>query len=118
MPLAVHLRIVRKLVETRGVTEDGGCETTVKPRLNAGWRKWCEQNGRKLPHSLKVKVYCTVKTVRVCEAESWALKRKEEELLMRTQMNMIRWALNVSPRTHKRNEEVRQGAGGEGIKEK
>ena len=67
----------------------------LTPRLESTQpgRSSVNKVNRKLPHSLKVKVkvYCTViKSVRVCETETWALKRKEELLLMRTQMNMIR----------------------------
>ena len=44
-------------------------------------------------------------------AEAWTLTRKEEELLERTEMRMLRWILGVSLRDRRRNEDIREVLG-------
>jgi len=44
-------------------------------------------------------------------AEAWSLRRKEEELLERTKMRMLRWILGVSLKDRKRNEDIRHAVG-------
>ena len=40
--------------------------------------------------------------------EAWSLKRKEELLLERTEMRMLRWILGVTLTDKKRSEEIRR----------
>jgi len=43
--------------------------------------------------------------------EAWTLTRKEEELLERAEMRMLRWILGVSLRDRRRNEDIREVLG-------
>ena len=94
------------------LTETGGCEKEVKERIKSGWSKWKEVKGvvcdRRMPRSVKSKVYKTmVRPVLLYGAETWALRRKEEKLLERTEMRMLRWMLGVSLLDRCTNEEIR-----------
>jgi len=52
------------------------------------------------------------------EVETWALRRKDEELLERTEMRMLRWILGVSLKDRKRNEDIRRTVGVASIMDK
>ena len=66
---------------------------------------------KRMPRNLKVKIYkIVVRPVMVYGAETWALRKKEERKLERTEMRMLRWILGVSLRDHVSNEEVRKRA--------
>jgi len=98
------------------VNAKGGCEEDVKHRIKAAWQKWKELSGvvcdRKMPVAVKGKVYKTmIRPVMMYGAEFWALRRKEEELLERTEMRMLRWILGVSLKDRKRNEDIRRTVG-------
>ena len=72
---------------------------------------------RKLPHRAEA-INCTVvqPVLKKYGAETWALKRKEL-LLVRPDVRMIRWVMNISVREHKTTQVV-QLAGVEGIEVK
>ena len=91
----------------------GGCSTEVRERVKAAWCKWREMGGvvcdKKMPALLKAQVYKTVvRPVLVYAAETWALSKKESELLERTKMRMLRWILGVGRRDRIRNENIRK----------
>ena len=44
-------------------------------------------------------------------AEAWTLRRKDEELLERTEMRMLRWMLGVSLKDRRRNMDIRRAVG-------
>ena len=93
--------------------EDGRCETDVKERIRAGWSKWKEVNGvindSRMPLKLKLKVYeSMVRPVIMYGSECWTLRKKEEQLLERTEMRMLRRILGVTLRDKIRNEEIRR----------
>src|SRR6218665_2914180 len=44
-------------------------------------------------------------------AETWTLTRKEEELLERAEVRMLRWILRVSLRDRRRHEDIREVLG-------
>ena len=48
-------------------------------------------------------------------AETWTLKRKKELLIVRTEMRMMSWVMNISPRERKTNA-TRSGSWGNGRK--
>lgn len=94
----------------------GGCEVDVRNRIKAAWQKWRDLTGvlcdRKISVQLRGKVYKTmIRPVLIYGAEAWALKRREEEQLERTEMKMLRWILGVSLRDRKRNEDIRKTLG-------
>jgi hypothetical protein len=98
------------------VNAKGGCEEDVKNRIKAAWQKWKDLSGvvcdRKMPVGVKGKVYKTmIRTVMIYGAEAWSPRRKEEELLERTEMRMLRWILGVSLKDRKTNEDIRQAVG-------
>jgi len=54
-------------------------------------------------------VYKTViRPVMIYGAETWSPRRKEEELLERKEMRMLRWILGVSLKDRKRNDDICQ----------
>ncbi|XP_047498499.1 uncharacterized protein LOC125045338 [Penaeus chinensis] len=95
---------------------EGGCETAVKDRVKAALAKWRKVSAvmcdKKLPAKLKSKMYKTViRPVLLYGAETWALRKKEESLLQRTEMRMLRWMLGICLRVQRKNEEVLAEAG-------
>nr|XP_027218477.1 uncharacterized protein LOC113810991 [Penaeus vannamei] len=77
---------------TRWITEEG-IDQAVRQRVKEVWRKWKEVTGivldKKIQLKLKMKVHKTVfRPVLLYGAETWALRRKEENLLQRMEMRM------------------------------
>ena len=69
------------------ITEEGGTEEAVKLRIKEAWRKWSELSGvildKKIPLKLRMKIYKTVlRPVLLYGGEIWALRKKEESLLV------------------------------------
>ena len=98
------------------LSQDGGCETDVDSRIKAAWGKWREVAGvvcdKKMPVRLKVKIYSTViRPVLMYGSETWALRRKEEAKLERTEMRMLRWIMGISLLERLENDDIRRMAG-------
>ena len=94
---------------------EGGSTTDCKNRVRLAWNKWREITGvicdKKVPIKLKHKIYKTViKPTMTYGAECWTMKKKDEMLMNKTEMRMLRWVQGVSLREHKRNEEIREAA--------
>ena len=51
-------------------------------------------------------------------SETWALQKREEQKLDRTEMRMLRWMLGISLRERRRNDAIRAEAGVVAILEK
>ena len=105
------------------LAEEGGTEKAVRQRVSEGWRKWREVTGvildKKMPLKLKMKVYKTViRPVMLYGAETWSLRKKEEGILERTEMRMIRWIAGISLLERRESEGIRRMVGVCGIVEK
>ena len=60
-----------------------------------------------MPKYLKGEVYKTmIRPVLMYGAEAWTVTMREEVLLERTEMRMLRWILRVSLKDKKRNEVI------------
>ncbi len=105
------------------ITATGGCETDVKCRIKAAWCKWKELSGvvcdKRMPIWLKGKVYKTmIRPVLMYGSETWALRRKEEQLIQRTEMRMLRWITGVTLKDKIRSEDIRLKTGVADVKDK
>ena len=105
------------------ITATGGCETDVKCRIKATWCKWKELSGvvcdKRMPIRLKGKVYKTmIRPVLMYGSETWALRRKEEQLIQRTEMRMLRWITGVTLKDKIRSEDIRLKTGVADVKDK
>ena len=77
------------------ISEEGGSEEAVRARVSAAWGKWRDLSGvicdKKMPRKLKIKLYMTViRPVRLYGAECWTVRKKEEPILEKTEMRMLR----------------------------
>ena len=95
------------------IEAEGGMLGAVKQRVKAAWAKWRAVTGvicdRKIPRKLKCKIYKTVvRPVLLYGGECWAVKKKEEDLLRRTEMRMLRWILGVLLKDRLMNKEIRK----------
>ena len=105
------------------LAEEGGTEKAVRQRIKAVWQKWKEVSGvvldRRMPLKLRMKIYTSVlRPVLLYGAETWSLRRKEEEILERTEMRMVRWIAGVSLLERRESEDIRRMCGICNIKEK
>ena len=86
---------------------EGGTTTDCKNRVRLAWNKWREVTGvicdKKVPVKLKHKIYKTV-------IKTYYDIKKDEMLMNKTEMRMLRWIQGVSLREHNRNEEIREAA--------
>ncbi len=51
-----------------------------------------------------------IKPIMIYGAECWTMKNKNEMLMNKTEMRMLRWIQGVSLRDHSRNEEILEAA--------
>ena len=94
---------------------EGGTTTDCKNRVRLAWNKWREVTGvicdKKVPVKLKQKIYKTViRPTMTYGAECWTMKKKDEMLMNKTEMRMLRLIQGASLREHKRNEDIRGAA--------
>ena len=95
------------------IEAEGRVLGAVKQRVKAAWTKWREVTGvmcdRKISRKLKCKIYKTVvRPVLLYGSECWAVRKKEEDLLRRTEMRMLHCILGVSLKDRLMNEEIRK----------
>ena len=77
------------------ISEEGGSEEAVRARVNAAWGKWRDISGvisdKNMPRKLKIKLNMTViRPVLLYGAECWTVRKKEEQILEKTEMRMLR----------------------------
>ena len=49
-----------------------------------------------------------LRPVLLCGAECWTMRKKEANLMRRTEMRMLKWILGISLKDKTRNEEIRR----------
>ena len=85
------------------ISEDGGSEEAVTARVSAAWGKWRDLSGvtsdKKMPRKFKIKLYMTgIRQVFLYGAECWTVRKKEEQILDKTEMRMLRRIKGVTMR--------------------
>ena len=89
------LRQVNKLKYLGVTISERRSEEAVRARVTAAWGKWRDLSGdisdKKMPRKLKIKLYMTViKPALRYGAECWTARKKEEQILEKTEMRMLR----------------------------
>ena len=80
---------------------ESGTTTNCKNRVRLAWNKWREVtrviHDKKVPVKLKHDIYKTViRPTKTYGAECWTMKKKDEMLMNKTEMIMLRWIQGVS----------------------
>ena len=85
-----------KYLGVSNISEEGGSEEAVRARVSAAWmgQVWRPISGvisdKKMPRKLKVKLYISViRPIRLYGAECWTVRKKEEQILEKTDMRML-----------------------------
>ena len=105
------------------ISEEGGSEEAVRARVSAAWGKWSELSGvisdKKMPRKSKIKLYMTViRSVLLYGAECWTVRKKEEQILEKTEMRMLRKIKGVTLRDKVKSVDIRKELGVNSIQEK
>ena len=92
--------------------EDGELDAEVTHRVQSGWKNWKRVSGvlcdRRMNMKIKEKVYRTVvRPALVYWAETWALKKAQENKCEVAEMGMLRWMCGVTKLDKIRNERIR-----------
>ena len=95
---------------------DGGAERAVRARIACGWAKWRELsslfNNRGIPLQHRARVYeACVRSVVLYGSECWALTKKLEDLIIKSDRRMLRYLAGVSLRDRVASEEVLRRCG-------
>ena len=119
-----HLRQVNKF-KYLGVTisEEGGSEEAVRARVSAAWGKWRDLSrvisDKKMPRKLNIKLYMTIiRPVLLYGAECWTVSKKEEHILEKTEMRMLRRIKGATLRDKVKSVDISKELGVTGIQEK
>ena len=102
------------------ISEERGSEEAVRARVSAAWGKWRDLSGvisdKKMPRKLKNKLYMTViRPVLLYGAECWTVRKKEEQILEKGEMRMLRRIKGVDKI---KSEDIRKELGVSSIQEK
>ena len=94
------------------VQQDGGIDTDISHRIQAGWTKWRSSSGvlcdRKVPLKVKGKYYkVAVRPALLYGSECWAVKHNHVKKMEVAEMRMLRWMCGITRRDRIRNEEIR-----------
>ena len=94
------------------ISEEGGSEEAVRARVSAAWCKWRDLSGvicdKNLPRKLKIKLYMTVIRPVLYGAECWTVGKKEEQILEKTEMRMLRRIKGVTLRDKVKSVDIRK----------
>ena len=105
------------------ISEEGGSEEAVRARVNAAWGKWRDLSGvisdKKMPRKLKIKLCMTViRPVLLYGADCWTVRKKEEQILEKTEMRRLRRIEGVTLRDKVKSVDIRKEPGVTSIQEK
>ncbi|XP_060776632.1 uncharacterized protein LOC132886093, partial [Neoarius graeffei] len=94
------------------VQENGGCDSEVRKRVQAGWSSWRRILGvicdRKVPAKVKGKMYKTVVRPAVMYGlETVPLTKRQEAKLEVVELRMLRFVMGVTRLDRIRNEHIR-----------
>ena len=94
------------------LAEDEGLDAEVTHIVQSGWENWKKVSGvlcdRRMDMKTKGKVHRTVvRPVLMYGAETWALKKEQENKLEVAEMRMLRWTGGVTKLNKTRNERIR-----------
>ena len=89
----------------------------------SAWSNWRDLSGvisdKKMPRKLKIKLYMNViRPVLLYGAECWTVRKKEEQILEKTEMRMLRRIKGVTLRNKVKSMDIRQELGVSSIQEK
>ena len=107
------------------ISEEGGSEEAVRARVSAALDKWRDISGvisdKNMPRKLKIKLYMTViRPVLLYGAECWTVRKKEKQIIEKTEMRMLRRIKGVTLRERERvkSVDIRKELGVSSIQEK
>ena len=105
------------------ISEEGGSEEAVRARVSAAWGEWRDISGvisdKNMPRKLKIKLYITViRPVLLYGEECWTVRKKEEHILEKTEMSMLRRIKSVTLRDKVNRVDIRKVLGVSSIHEK
>ena len=117
------LRQVNKFKYLGVTIGEGGSEEAVRARVSAAWGKWRDLSGvfsdKNMPRKLKIKLYMTViRPVLLYGAECWTVKKKEEQILEKIEMRMLRRIKGVTLRDKVNSMDIRKELGVSSIQDK
>ena len=121
-PICGHYNVSFKISKCHH-QEGGGSEEAVRARVSAAWGEWRDLSGvisdKKMPRKLKIKLYMTViRPVLLYGAECWTVGKKEEQILEKTEMRMLRRIKGVTLRDKVKSVDIRKELGVNSIKRK
>ena len=95
------------------ISEEGGSEEAVRARVSATWGKWRDISGvisdKNMPRKLKITLYVNViRPVLLYGAECWTVRKKEEQILEKTEMRILRRIKGVTLRDRIKSVDIRK----------
>ena len=76
------------------ISEKGASEEAVRARVIAAWGKWRDLSGvigdKKMEIKRSSSIMSVIRPVLLYGAECWTVRKKEEQILEKTEMRMLR----------------------------
>ena len=95
------------------ISEEGGSEEAVRARVSAAWGKWRDLSG-----IISDKKMTVIRPVLLYGAECWTFRKKEEQILEKTEMRMLTTIKGVTLRDNIKSVDIRKELGMSSIQEK